>query len=89
MEKLIKDQKEGSFKLECTYLITSNKKEYASLYDYHLKNFFSSDKNRKELKDKGFINEEGYIRYDQVYRNVMGSNSMNKKTYTAKEKKVH
>jgi len=87
LEKLKKDEKEGSFKLDCTNLITSNKKEYVSLYDYHLKNFFSSDKNRKELKDKGFINEEGYIRYDPVYRSVMGSNSMNKKTFTEEEKK--
>ena len=87
LEKLIKDQKEGSFKLDCTNLITSNKKEYVSLYDYHLKNFFSQDINRKELRDKGFINQEGYIRYDPVYRSVMGSNSMNKKTYTEEEKK--
>ena len=57
------------------------------MYDYHLKNFFSQDINRKELRDKGFINQEGYIRYDPVYRSVMGSNSMNKKTYTEEEKK--
>ena len=84
LEKLSKGQKEGNFKLDCTNLITSNKKEYVSLYDYHLKNFFGSNVIRKELKDKGFIDSEGYIMYDPVYRNVMGKNH-NKKKITEKE----
>ena len=85
LEKLSKGQKEGNFKLDCTNLITSNKKEYVSLYDYHLKNFFSSNIIRKELKDKGFIDSDGYIMYDPVYRSVMGANC-NKKKFTEKEK---
>ena len=87
IDKLAKGQKEGNFKLDCTNLITSNKKEYVSLYDYHLKNFFSREANRKELKNKGFINSKGYIKYDPVYRNVMGTKKNNKKTYTEKELK--
>ena len=71
LSKLSQGQKEGKFKLDCTNLITSNKKEYVSLYDYHLKNFFSRDEIRKELKEKGFINDKGYIKYDPDYRNVM------------------
>ena len=87
IEKRSRDEKEGGFVLDCTNKSKSTIKEYVSLYDYHLKNFFSSNIIRKELKDKGFINEEGYIRYDPVYRSVMGSNSMNKKTFTEEEKK--
>ena len=87
LEKLAKDKKEGNFKLDCTNLITSNKKEYVSLYDYHLRNFFSRETIRKELENKGFINNKGYIKYDPVYRNVMGTNNKNKKQFTEKEKK--
>ena len=85
LEKLAKGEKEGKFLLDCTNLITSNKKEYVSLYDYHLKNFFSSQAIRKNLKKKGFIDDEGYIMYDPVYRSVMGTNKTNKKKYTEKE----
>ena len=87
LEKLSMGFKEGNFKLDCTNLITSNKKEYVSLYDYHLRNFFSRETIRKELENKGFINNKGYIKYDPVYRNVMGTNNKNKKQFTEKEKK--
>ena len=87
LEKLSMSLKEGNFKLDCTNLITSNKKEYVSLYDYHLKNFFSRETIRKELENKGFINNKGYIKYDPVYRNVMGTNNKNKKPITEEEKK--
>ena len=86
LENLAKGQKEGNFKLDCTNLITSNKKEYVSLYDYHLKDYFSREINRKDLQNKGFINSEGYIKYDPVFRNVMGTNNKNKKKVTDKEK---
>ena len=85
LEKIAKGEKEGKFLLDCTNLITSNKKEYVSLYDYHLKNFFSSQTIRKDLKNKGFIDSEGYIMYDPVYRSVMGTNSTNKKKLTKEE----
>jgi hypothetical protein len=86
LEKLAKDEQEGKFLLDCTNLITSNKKEYVSLYDYHLKNFFSSQIIRNDLKNKGFIDEKGYIMYDPVYRSVMGANCKNKKPLTEQEK---
>ena len=87
LEEMSKGQKEGNFKLDCTNLITSNKKEYVSLYDYHLKNYFSKSIVRKELQNKGFINDKGYIKYDPVFRNVMGSNHKNKKDINEIEKK--
>ena len=86
IEKLIREEQEGKFKLDCTNLITSNKKEYVSLYDYHLKNFFSSEIIRNDLKNKGFINDKGYIMYDPVYRSVMGANVKNKKKKECSEK---
>ena len=47
-------------------------KNYVSLYDFHLKSFFISDLIRKELKSKGFINTQGFIMYDPMYRDVIG-----------------
>jgi len=86
LEKLAKGEAEGKFLLDCTNLITSNKKEYVSLYDYHLRNFFSSQIIRNDLKNKGFIDDKGYIMYDPVYRSVMGANCKNKKPLTEQEK---
>ena len=86
LEKLAKGEQEGKFLLDCTNLITSNKKEYVSLYDYHLKNFFSSQIIRNDLKNKGFIDEKGYIMYDPVYRSVMGAKCKNQKPLEGQEK---
>ena len=84
LKKLSQDEKEEKFLLDCTNKITSNKKEYISLFDFHLKNFFSSDIIRKDLENKGFINSDGYIMYDPLYKDVMGNNSKKKK-FTEKE----
>ena len=54
-------------------------KVYASLYDYHLKSFFSNQKGRKDLKEKGFINYKVFIMYDPAYRSVIGAKAKNKK----------
>ena len=86
LEKLAKGEQEGKFFLDCTNLITSNKKEYVSLYDYHLKNFFSSQIIRNDLKNKGFIDDKGYIMYDPVYRSVMGAKCKNQKPLEGQEK---
>ena len=56
---------------------------YVSLYDYHLRTFFSSETIRKDLKNKGFINSEGFIMYDPEHRNIM--RTLNKKK---KKKKI-
>jgi hypothetical protein len=87
LEKLSDGNKEGGFILDCTNKSKSKLKEYLSLYDYHLKGFFSNQKVRKNLKDKGFINSKGFIMYDPVYRSVMGAKAKNKKKITENEMK--
>ena len=66
LEKFAEDDKESGFILDCTNKNKSTKKEYVSLYDYNLRSFFSNQKVRKDLKDKGFINSKGFIMYDPV-----------------------
>ena len=85
-QELEKGEKEGKFLLDCTNKITSGKKEYISLFDFHLKNFFSSEVIRKELEHKGFIDSEGYILYDPLYKEAMGNNPKKKK-FTEKQMK--
>ena len=75
--------KESGFVLDCTNKEKSTMKDYVSLYDYHLKTFFSSETIRKDLKNKGFINSEGFIMYDPEHRNIM--RTLNKKK---KKKKI-
>ena len=47
--------------MDCTNKNKSSMKVYVSLYDYHLKSFFSNQKVRKDLKEKGFINSKGEL----------------------------
>ena len=82
------DSKESGFVLDCTNKSKSTLKDYVALYDYHLKGFFSSELIRNYLKTKKFINSEGYIMYDPVYRNVMGAQCRNKKKYEGDELKA-
>ena len=86
LEKLAKGEKEGKFLLDCTNKLTSHKKEYISLFDFHLKNFFSSQVIRKDLENKGFIDSEGYVLYDPLYKEAMGTNPKKKK-FTEKQMK--
>ena len=69
LEILSSGGKENGFILDCTNKQKSTMKDYVSLYDYHLKTFFSSEMIQKNLKNKGFINSEGYIMYDSLYKN--------------------
>ena len=71
--------KESGFVLDCTNKEKSTMKDYVSLYDYHLRTFFSSETNRKNLKDKGFINSKGFIMYDPEHKNLMKSQNLKKK----------
>ena len=87
LEKLSINGKEGNFVLDCTNKNKSTLKDYVSLFDYNLKDFFSSDINRKNLQDKGFINSEGYIMYDPLYREVMGAKYKNNKKFKGEELK--
>ena len=87
LEKLSINGKEGNFVLDCTNKNKSILKDYVSLFDYNLKDFFSSDIIRKNLKNKGFIDSEGYIMYDPLYRDVMGAKYKNLKKYKGEELK--
>ena len=87
LEKFSSGGKENGFVLDCTNKEKSTMKDYVSLYDYHLKTFFSSEYIRKDLKSKGFINTKGFIMYDPVHRDVMGKKKeKNKKKITQEEK---
>ena len=87
LEKLAIDDKEGNFVLDCTNKNKSSLKDYVSLFDYNLKEFFSIDNIRKGLQDKGFINSEGYIMYDPLNRDIMGAKCKNQKKYKGEELK--
>ena len=70
------------------FYIILKKQNHVSLYDFHLKSFFSSDLVRKELKSKEFINTQGFIMYDPMHRDVMGIKTEKmKKKITNEEKK--
>ena len=79
LERFSSGGKENGFVLDCINRQKSTIKDYVSLYDYHLKTFFSSEYIRKDLKSKGFINTKGFIMYDPVHRNVMGKKMEKKK----------
>ena len=85
LEKISINGKEGNFVLDCTNRNKSALKDYVSLFDYNLRDFFSSDIVRKNLQDKGFINSEGYVMYDPLYRDVMGVKYKTKKKYKEEE----
>ena len=71
--------RENGFVLDCTNKEKSAMKDYVSLYDFHLRTFFSSETIRKNLKSKGFIDSKGFIMYDPEHRNVMREKNTKKK----------
>ena len=71
INKYYKDQIEGNFVLDCVNKQKSQMQYYIPLFDNNLHLFFESMTVRKELTEKGFINEKGYINYDPVYRDGM------------------
>jgi hypothetical protein len=87
LEKFASGGKENGFVLDCTNKKKSTMKNYVSLYDYHLKSFFSSDLIRKDLKSKGFINTQGFIMYDPLHRDVMGIKTEKKKKKETNEER--
>ena len=87
LQYLAKSSKEGGFVLDCTNKKKSTIKDYVALYDYHLSGFFSSENTRKNLMDKGFIDNKGFIMYDPVYSSVMGAQCKNTKKYEGNELK--
>ena len=77
--------KENGFVLDCTNKQKSTMKDYVSLYDYHLKSFFSSEMIRKNLQNKGFIDSKGYIMYDPEHREIMREKNKKKKKKISEE----
>ena len=77
--------KENGFVLDCCNKQKSTMKDYVSLYDYHLKSFFSSEMIRKNLQNKGFINSKGFIMYDPEHREIMREKNKKKKKKISEE----
>jgi hypothetical protein len=83
--------KEKRFVLDCVNKSTSAIRYYNPLLDDHLNSFFATGQVRKQLKDKGFIDTNGFILYDAVYRNSIGSSPKRKDnamTDSEKEKQL-
>ena len=85
LEQFASGGKEEGFVLDCLNKEKSSLKDYVSLYDYHLKNYFASEKIRKDLKSKGFINAKGFIMYDHIHRHFMGIKTEKKQKKISEE----
>ena len=72
LEKRIKRKKENLFVLDCNNKKKSKIKLYNPLLDRCLSQFFISKKNKDFLKTNGFINEEGKLLYDPIYKDSLG-----------------
>jgi hypothetical protein len=62
---------EEKWVLDCNNKTSSSLTYYNPLYDDHLNSFFSNNVIRKQLKQKGFINTNGWVMYDANYRNML------------------
>ena len=65
------DRKEGKFVLDCTNPQKAKMKAYVPLFDNNLHSFFGKNTIKKELKEKGFINTNGFVYFDPLYREEM------------------
>ena len=72
IEKGNKRKKENSFVLDCNNKIKSKKKLYNPLLDSCLSQFFTSNTNKELLKTNGFINGDGKLLYDPLYKDSLG-----------------
>jgi len=86
-EKLKK--KEEKFVLDCVNKTNSSIKFYNPLFDDNLNAFFASGVIRKQLKDKGFINTNGFVLYDSSYKNLLGGPPKAKKRLDTSERERH
>ncbi len=82
-------QKEEKFVLDCVNKTNSSIKYYNPLFDDNLNSFFSSSVIRKQLKDKGFINTNGFVLYDSSYKNLLGGPPKQKKRLDTSERERH
>ena len=79
MSKMASKKAESKFVLDCSNSTKSRYREYNPLLDKNLNPYFSTSVNRKALKNGGFINKDGNILYDPVYRDTLGSQPKRKK----------
>ena len=79
IKKLTAGDQENGFILDCVNKEKSSLKDYVALYDYHLVHYLSNFLVQRELKNKGFIDKDGYVMYDKEYKGVMGTPSTQKK----------
>ena len=79
MSKMASKKAESRFVLDCSNSTKSRYREYNPLLDKNLNPYFSTSTNRKALKNGGFINKDGNLLYDPVYRDTLGSQPKRKK----------
>ncbi len=89
MERDKLKQKEEKFVLDCVNKTNSTIKFYNPLYDENLNAFFASEVIRKQLKEKGFINTNGFVLYDSSYKSVSGNPPKPKKRLDTSERERH
>jgi hypothetical protein len=86
-EKLKK--KEENFVLDCINKTNSSIKNYNPLFDNNLNAFFASSIIRKQLKEKGFINTNGFVLYDSSYKGLVDVPAKHKKRLDTSERERH
>ena len=69
--RTIYNKKERLFVLDGNKKKTIGIQQYNPLLDKNLASFFSSKNNQNFLKSKGFINKEGEIMYDPIYKDSL------------------
>ena len=83
VEKIFGDsatkKQEGNFVLDCIDKKKSRYRVYNPLLDKNLTPFFSTNLNKKFLQTGGFVTNKGFIVYDSVYRDTLGSIPKKKK----------
>jgi len=93
-EKIDKDlarktlrKKEELFVLDCINKKTASIKHYNPLFDDNLNSFFAGEVIRKQLKEKGFINTNGFVLYDPSYKNISPPKNLKTRIDTAEKEK--
>jgi hypothetical protein len=86
IEKENLKKKEDKFVLDCINKKSSHLKHYNPLFDDHLNSYFASESIRRQLKNKGFINTNGFILWDPAYKTIMASSSPHRRKSNDKEK---
>ena len=77
-------------RLDCINKNSSSLRFYNPLLDDHLNSFFANTTIRKHLKNNCFIDTNGFILYDSVYRSSIGASPKRKgaQNYIDKEKQL-